>query len=172
MNDGRSLSGLPVVLLPLMVSMMQFGEKHEPASRDLDSYEIFSGEAWITQNCRKKGLKAACLDKRYEKDVGIFQQGDIMTTAGLDKCLKTILRIRPWGSLWGAPRCDPWIFICRNGTARTKVNPGGDTNVPRVKQANQLVMLTVTAYVLAWIRNVNIWHEQPPSSLMTCPDEF
>ena len=76
------------------------------------------------------------------------------------------MRVRPHGTVWGAPKCTDWVFIARHGTGRTKRDPGGNVRVPRVARSNRMTVLVSMLYLLAWMRSCHVFLEHPISSLM------
>lgn len=131
----------------------------EPHYRDLDSVELFAGAMMITRNMVRNKQASISFDIEYS----ITE--DICSSVGFAESLHGILRVRPKGSIWGAPVCSSWGFIGRKGTARTKERPSGNSS-PRTKNANRMVVLTTLLFLAAYVRGCHIWLEQPVISLM------
>ncbi len=158
----RSIDRLPPVLVPLLAHMVLIaGPLLESGQRDLDSVELFAGQQEITKAMLSQGFQSHALDKSYDP---LTQ--DLTTAVGFRTALECVCRLRPGGSLWAAPVCSTWGFISRLGTGRSLSNPAGDTNVTRVRNANQQVICVVMLAILAWYRGCHVWVEQPRCSLM------
>ena len=146
-----------------LAQVLQWCATREPHERDLDSVELFAGDMAITRNMLRRGYCSVAYDKRYYNN---GPEEDLCTAEGFEKALALVLRLRPHASRWAAPVCSTWGFIGRSGTGRRAGHAAGDNNVPRTRYANRMVALLTMLFLVAYVRNVHIWIEQPTSSLM------
>lgn len=124
--------------------------------------EMFSGKKAITRATQKLDLRATALDKTYSTDPIM----DMLTPAGFEHALATVCRVREGGTAWAAPVCSSWVWISRSTSKRTSSNPMGDSSHTFVKEGNILMKHTCAVLLIAWLRGVYVFVEQPCSSLM------
>ena len=151
-----------ITLSALLVQILLWCTKLEPARRDLDSVELFGGDMAITRGMFDLGCKSVSFDKKYYPS----DKEDFLTRAGFTRALALTLRIKPGGSLWGAPVCSSWGWIGRSTTKRNAHMPWGDLFNPSVKRSNRMVVLLVMLFLLSVSRGVHVWLEQPASTIM------
>ena len=107
-------------LMALILWMTPWVEQamlHAPTSPDLHSVELFSGKAANTKGVAKYGLNAIGYDKDYSS------KQNIITETGFRYAISLILRVKPGGSVWAAPKCSSWIFMCSSHSKRSGANP-------------------------------------------------
>ena len=122
------------------------------------SVELFSGEQAIS-NAVRKAYPAASFDKRY--DLG----QDLATELGFSLALELIVRIFKYGMLWAAPVCSSWVWISRSRTGRSVRNAIGNVKHHSVRCANKMVDFTILLIMVAYARGVEVYLEQPCSSV-------
>ena len=141
----------PAWLIPLLVFL-------EPESRDLYTFEIFSGSEAITDASNFRGAPAMPFDIVNHPDE------DFTTEFGFLRALWLLLRVRRGGLFWSGIQCSSWIFFTSSQTRRCKHNPEGDRDNPMVQES----MLTLAHYcillLVAYARNVYWVVEQPGDS--------
>ena len=115
----------------------------------------------ITKGMFELGSKAVAFDKKFHRELE-----DFLALPGFARALRLTMRIKPGGSLWGAPDCAPWGWIGRSTTKRSSTMPRGDLFNPRVKRSNRMVVLLVMLFMLAVSRGVIVWLEQPSCTVM------
>ena len=150
------------VLVALLIQISLWSQKLEPGARDLDSVELFGGAMEITRAMYEAGRNAVSFDKKYH----VGDKEDFLTGPGFTRALRLTLRLKRGASLWGAPNCAPWGWIGRSTTKRSQHMPSGDLFNPAVRRSNRMVVLLVMLYMLAMSRGVNVWLEQPSSTVM------
>ena len=91
---------------------------------------------------------------------------DLCSGRGFSKAMTLLCRVRPHGSLWGAPVCSTWGWIGRAGTGRNAQKPEGDLFIPRIANANRMVVITTMLFLAAFVRAVHIFLEQPLATVM------
>ena len=132
-------------------------------ARDLDSVELFAGEAAITVSAQQLGMHSVAYDKSYSES----SINDLCSRKGFRRALQLVMRIKQHGSLWGAPVCSSWVWISRGEGGRSTTCPAGNhTTDPRIAHANRMVTLLVFLYLVAWRRGVHIFMENPLSTIM------
>lgn len=165
-DDGsicRSLDDLDTILLPWAIAAQEFIKDNEPPRRFRQVVELFAGQAEISMAADQvHHLHTVAFDNKYHAN-GI---NNIIKRQGFTRAARLIMECLPGASVWAAPVCGPWVFICRKGTQRTKADAHGDLGNPRVRRANVMVMHVVILLLIAWLRNLHLWIEQPVSSLM------
>ena len=161
-GDGamRSLSMLPVVVLPLLLEVLQHVQKFD-GPRDLDSVEYMAGEAQISHAVARRGLNSIAYDKVYHHTLN-----DINTKEGFHVALELALRVSRHGCIWCAPVCSSWVWIGRAGSGRTAQKAHGNPRVPRVRAGNVMVVRLVIIMIVVWLRGVHIFVENPMSTLV------
>ena len=159
----RDIHKLHPCRIPFLAPAIVWIEKNEPVVRWRDCVELFAGQHEITTAVREKGLKGIAYDVKYTPH---SDWNNIITDRGFQRALQLVLEVRCFGSVWAAPVCGPWVFICRAGTGRTAWQPEGDRSNKRVKDANVMVIHVVIILLVAWYRNLNMFTEQPQGSLM------
>ena len=100
----------------------------------------------------------------YDKKFHSGNNEDLLTVPGFMRAFVLAFRVKPGGSVWGAPNCAPWGWIGRSTTKRSTLKPGGDLFNPKVKRSNRVVVLLVMLFMLAMSRGVDVWLEHPSSS--------
>ena len=116
----------------------------------------------MTNGVQAQGLQAEAYDKSYDD---IFN--DLTTSAGFGVALALVLRIAKHGVLWAAPVCRSWSWMCRSGSKRTELMPGGNSSsTANVEQGNRQARNLTLLFLVAWVRNVNLFLEQPLTSVM------
>ena len=151
---------LSPALTVLLTQVLLWSAGKEPPVRDLHTVELFSGDMEITKKLLDLGCRRVGFDKRYDPDE------DLCASKGFETAMSIVLRLRPHGHLWAAPVCSSWGFIGRSATGRSQGNAGGNRYNLKTKLANRMVVLLAHLILLAYVRNVHIWLEQPLSSIM------
>lgn len=132
--DQRLARQPPPELMALLLQHSSLWDEMEPAVRDLDSVELFSGDQAITNAFLQKGLMAAPFDRKHGEHQNIVSEEGFRQATGL------VMRLRPGGALWGAPVCSSWVWISRSSTGRSKKRPEGNKAFAPVKEANKMVV--------------------------------
>ena len=159
----RRFSQLAPVLVPLLLEVLQHcGSDLQSTPRDLDSLELFAGRAEISHAVARKGLQAVAYDKSYSNtDIN-----DLTSVDGFKRAVALTLRVKEHGTLFAAPVCSSWVWIGRSGSGRSSASAAGDRSNPRIRHANQMVVHLVFVLLLAWVRGVQLYVENPVSSLI------
>lgn len=156
----RSLSMLPVVVLPLLLEVLQHVQNFD-GPRDLDAVEYMAGEAQISHAVARRGLNSVAYDKVYH-----HRLNDINTKEGFHVALELALRVSRHGCVWCAPVCSSWTWIGRAGSGRTARKAHGNPGVPRVRAGNAMVVRLVILMIVVWLRGVHIFVENPMSTVV------
>ena len=149
-----------MALILWMTPWVEEAMLNAPTSPDLHSVELFSGKAANTKGVEEYGLNAIGYDKLYSS------KQNIITEAGFRYAISLILRLKPGGSVWAAPKCSSWIFMCTSHSKRCGANPTGDTNVAWVREGNEIAKRTIALLMLAVSIGAFIYMEQPTSSFL------
>lgn len=92
---------------------------------------------------------------------------NIIKNRGFHRALRLVLEVKPFGSVWAAPVCRPWICICLYGIGRTIFELHGDRRSNMVRDFNVMVTHVVIILLVAWYHNLDIFTEQPQGRLMS-----
>lgn len=159
--------GAPIILLHCMDYVsQQMSITDDRWQRDLDVYELFSGEGELGRQCRAAGFHVRTSDIMKGK----FH--DITTPEGFMLSLKGVLRLRYNGLLWLGVPCNSWVFMSSSTTKRTSSEYGimGDETVNSVAAGNCIAARVALLCMVAVIRGIFWCAEQPGSScLKDCP---
>ena len=138
-----------------------FGPSGEPAARDLDFLETFSGDGAVTRGLRLMGFRGAAMDLR------VSANHDLMSRVGFLTTLKLLARVRPGGFFWAAPPCSSWVFLNMGTSGRRDYRVAGNWQAnPKIRCQNALCARVAALCYLASARHVHWAVEQPNSSLM------
>ena len=159
----RSFDDLDPVLVPWALALQDYVAEHSHVKRTRHVIEFFAGQAEISVAANNKGMSVVAYDRKYNMNSNI---NHFIRQEGFSRALELVLSVVPGGSLWGAPVCGPWVFICRKGTDRSLDNPAGNLKNPRVQNSNRMVVYLTIVFLLGWMRNLHLFIEQPRSSLM------
>ena len=160
LGDFGFVRQVPPILLALIFKYFGFLLNEDfSVRREFMSVELFAGEQAISKAIRKD-FPAASFDKRYDLNQ------DLATTTGFALALNLVLRILNHGMLWTAPVCSSWVWISRSRTGRSTLNASGNLKHLSVRTANRMVDFTVLLIVVAYARGVEVYLEQPCSSVM------
>ena len=158
----RSISCLAPVLLPLLCDVLSHLSEFEDISRDVDAVEFMCGKAEISNAAARRGLVSIGYDKSYSaSDIN-----DINSLAGFKRAMQLAMRVRPHGSIWCAPVCSSWTWISRSSTGRSVSCAQGDTDRTRTRQSNFMVVRLALILLVAWLRGVHLFMENPVSSVI------
>ena len=156
----RSLSELHPVLLPLLLQVLEHVDLN--GSRDIDALEFMSGAAEITKASARNGLFSVGYDKSYSST----PINDINSQVGFKRAMDLTLRVRRHGALWCAPVCSTWVWIGRAGSGRSQESAYCNTDIPRIRASNTMVVRLVLLMLLAWSRGVHLYMENPSSTII------
>ena len=156
---------LPEVLLALVFTHLSLIHSvidtiDDLSCRPLQSVELFSGEQAISHAVRSQSFPAGSFDKRYHVDE------DLSKPKGFSLALVMVMQIVRFGMLWGAPVCSSWVWVSRSRTGRSRQDARGATKYLSVRDSNAMVEFTTLLFVIAYGRGVEIYLEQPQSSVM------
>lgn len=153
--------GPPQVLLCIL-AMMNSLSCYAVRGLELDTMDFFSGKAQVTRHFRKRGLRSLEYDV-----VNNPKYQDLNGTWGFIHALQGLRRLTPHTAIvWLGTVCSTWIFMSRNSTMRTHLNPQGDTQRRCVRNGNR--QAARSALIIAWCvaRCMGFVLEQPASSLL------
>lgn len=159
--------GAPVVLLHCLDYIsQQLGAVDDGWERDLDLFELFSGNAELGRQCRAAGF-----DVRTS-DLLKGELHDVTTPQGFLLALKGVVRVRYNGLLWLGVPCNSWIFMSSSTTKRASSEHGimGNEDVRAVALGNCIAARVALLCMVAVVRGIFWCAEQPGSScLKDCP---
>ena len=150
-------------IVPLwLLTLAQELQQQQPAPRDLDVVEFFSGQGNLHRACCEAGLAAVGYD--YQRN----PEQNILCMAGLVQAISLLLRLKPRGLAWFAPQCSSWVFLAHSGHGRTSANnyEGRAPPSAEVTAGNSKVCIVSALLLLAAARGVAVVVEQPADSCM------
>lgn len=132
----------------------------QPARRDLDVVEVWSGCASVVQAARRQGMRAEPFDL-----VNSPEQ-DILTAEGFAAAVRLAMRIRPGGLLAMAPVCSSFVFANMRNTKRKRDQLEGDVSYRPVRDGNTMALMAAFLFEVAMNRDVRTSLENPAGSMM------
>lgn len=146
----------PTWALPLLQPLLS-----QP--RDLDAVEAFSGAGHLAAALARAGLRVETFDK-----VDDCRQ-NVLTFSGMLYLFALVARIREGGLLWLGPPCSMWVWMSASVHRRNADNSFyGDMSNASVREGNSIAVIVATTIRVAFARHVQIFYEQPKSSVQPC----
>ena len=144
---------IPVWLWVMVAPMLAAG-----LVRDLDFLEVFAGMGNMTKAFIAMGMMA----EQFEKVHG--QGQDLTTVDGLCAVIILVLRVKEGGLVWLAPPCNMFSWMSSSVHKRTKLNPGGNTQLASVRRSNTITRVAAGLVRLAYALKVRVAVENPHNS--------
>ena len=150
----------PHVLLCILAAMHSLG--CYAVDRYLDSVEFFSGQAQVTRAWAEAGLKSLDYDILNDS-----KYQNLNSHWGFIHALQCMRRLRPRrGVCWLGTVCSTWVFMSRNSTMRTHLNPQGDISRTCVRNGNRQASRSALLIAICYSRLLGYVLEQPGSSMI------
>ena len=150
----------PHVLLCILAAMHSLG--CYAVDRYLDSVEFFSGQAQVTRAWAEAGLKSLDYDILNDS-----KYQNLNSHWGFIHALQCMRRLRPRrGVCWLGTVCSTWVFMSRNSTMRTHLNPQGDISRTCVRNGNRQASRSALLIAICYSRLLGYFLEQPGSSMI------
>ena len=150
----------PLVIHGLTLPAVLTSAAWQPARRDLDVVEVWSGCASIVQAARRQGLRA----EPFDLVNGPAQ--NILTAEGFAAAVRLAMRIRPGGLLAMGPVCSSFVFANVSNTKRKRDQLEGDVSYRPVRDGNEMALMAAFLFQVAMSRDVRTSLENPVSSMM------
>lgn len=127
-----------------------------------DFVEFFAGNANLSYELIRVGLKGVRLDKSYGGEMH-----DIQTPVGFKTYLHELLMVRKGGCVWLGTQCSSFLVICKWQSQRSCANNFlGDSSKQFVEVGNDLMARSSLLYFLAYLVSAEAVLEQPLNSMM------
>ncbi len=107
---------------------------------------------------------APCLRSSY--DINKDSEQNLLTPEGFLLAVRSVLRLRTGGTLWGGVPCSSFVWISRGSSGRSKDMPEGNGSLCSIL-GNVLLVRFILLSMIAISRGCHVVIEQPESSLMT-----
>ena len=91
---------------------------------------------------------------------------DMMSVAGYLQAIQRTLRVCTKGLLWLGTPCRSFVWVSRSRHKRSRANPFGDSKHRFVECGNSLTARSVILCLIALVRGVLFFTEQPSGSCM------
>jgi hypothetical protein len=158
--------GVPLRFCQLILEIL-LSETFKNGEHDLDYVDYFSGQRSNGHGLNSFGYTGISYDY-----IDSPVMHNILTADGFLVAVMYALCVVPGGVTAFAPVCSSWLWVARNATKRSTLDPLGDIRFQGVRDANKMVSRVVLLLELLTIMGVVWILEQPVSSLLSMHPRF
>jgi len=145
---------------PLMLCILLLGWTANLHHSPISFADLFSGEQAQANALMEAGKVG------HAHDIKHGPAFDILGASGFALALNSALRLRHHAICPLGPVCSSWVWVNRNSSGRSYLNPLGSAGVDYVENANCMVSRVVAILLIITYRCSTWIVEQPQSSLM------
>ena len=123
------LMGVPMFVLRLIVSLWQ----QFAGLPYLHAIEVFAGQGSVSKGLRRRSFLTFSFEIELHRVLG-----DFLSNLGFSFLLGLCMRLTPGSCIWLVPVCTSWVWLCRAGSRRSKVDPFGCMSLPWVREGTEM----------------------------------